>query len=61
MKTQTTQQLIDRLKRISIEKWNLDIEATQILQELWERVPSLSEEGKPKTLVKEKKDERRND
>lgn len=58
MKNETTPNLINRLKRISIEKWNLDIEATQILQELWERVPSLSEEEKPKTLVKEKKDDK---
>ena len=55
MKNETTPNLINRLKRISIEKWNLDIEATQILQELWERVPSLSEEEKPKTLVKEER------
>jgi hypothetical protein len=56
MKNETTPNLINRLKRISIEKWNLDIEATQILQELWERVPSLSEEEKPKTLVKKESD-----
>lgn len=55
MKNETTPNLINRLKRISIEKWNLDIEATQILQELWERVPALSEEEKPKTLVKKER------
>ena len=56
MKNQTTQQLIDRLKRITIEKWNLDVESTMIIQELWDRVPSLSEEEKPKTLVKKESD-----
>ena len=56
MKNETTPNLINRLKRISIEKWNLDIEATQIIEELWSRVPSLSEEEKPKTLVKKESD-----
>lgn len=55
MKNETTPNLINRLKRISIEKWNLDIEATQIIEELWFRVPSLSEEEKPKTLVKKER------
>ena len=52
MKDKTTHDLIQRLKTIAIEKWNLDVESTMILQELWERVPSLSEEEKPKTLTK---------
>lgn len=56
MKKQTTQQLIDRLKRIEIEKWNLGVESTMIMQELWDRTPSLTEEPKPKTLVKKESD-----
>lgn len=52
MKDKTTHDLIQRLKTIAIEKWNLDVESTMILQELWERVPALSEEDKPKELVK---------
>ena len=60
MKNKTTFELLQRLKRIEIEKWNLGIETTQIMEELWERVDTLDVE-KPKTLVKEKKDERRND
>ena len=55
MKTQTTQQLIDRLKRIEIEKWNLGVESTQIMEEIWRRVDVLGVE-KPKTLVKKESD-----
>lgn len=56
MKNKTTFELLQRLKKIEIEKWNLGIETTQIMQELWERVDTLDVE-KPKTLIKEKKDE----
>ena len=52
MKDKTTHDLIQRLKTIAIEKWNLDVESTLIIQELWERIPALSEEEKPKTLTK---------
>lgn len=52
MKDKTTHDLIQRLKTIAIEKWNLDVESTMIIQELWERVPALSEEEKPKELAK---------
>lgn len=57
MGNKTTEDLIQRLKTIAIEKWNLEVESTMIMQELWERIPSLENEEKPKTLVKEKKDE----
>lgn len=56
MKDKTTYELIQRLKTVAIEKWNLDVESTMILQELWERVPSLSEEDKPKSLIKKESD-----
>lgn len=56
MKEETTEALIKRLKRIAIEKWNLDVESTQIMQELWNRVPALTEVEKPKTLVKKERD-----
>ena len=52
MKDKTTHDLIQRLKTIAIEKWNLDVESTMIIQELWERIPALTEEDKPKSLVK---------
>lgn len=55
MKNKTTFELIQRLKTIAIEKWNLDVESTLIIQELWERIPALSEEDKPKELVKGEK------
>lgn len=56
MKNKTTFELMERLKAIKIEKQNLENESTLIMQELWERVPSLSEEEKPKTLVKKERD-----
>ena len=55
MKNKKTLELIQRLKTIAIEKWNLDVESTMIIQELWERIPALSEEDKPKELVKGEK------
>lgn len=58
MKDKTTHDLIQRLKTIAIEKWNLDVESTMIIQELWERIPALSEEEKPKTLTKGVKHEK---
>lgn len=57
MKNKTTFELIQRLKRIEIEKWNLGMEATQIMEELWRRVDAFE---KPKELVKEVKDENGN-
>ena len=51
---ETTLELLQRLKRIEIEKWNLGIETTQIMEELWRRVDALEPE-KTKELVKEKK------
>ena len=32
---ETTLELLQRLKRIEIEKWNLGIESTQIMEEIW--------------------------
>ena len=52
MKDKTTYELIQRLKTVAIEKWNLDVESTLIIQELWDRIPALTEEEKPKTLTK---------
>lgn len=52
MEKKTTFELLQRLKRIEIEKWNLGMEATQIMEELWRRVDTFE---KPKTLVKEVK------
>ena len=52
MKNKKTLELIHRLKTIAIEKWNLEVESTMIMQELWERIPSLEKEDKPKELVK---------
>ena len=60
MKNKTTFELIQRLKTIAIEKWNLDVESTMIIQELWERIPALTEEEKPKTLTKGVKYEGKN-
>ncbi len=60
MKKQTTQELINRLKRIEIEKWNLGVESTQIMEELWRRVDAFDVKEKPKELVKEVKDENSN-
>ena len=54
MKDKKTSELIERLKRIEIEKWNLGIESTQIMEELWRRVDALDVE-KPKTLVKKER------
>lgn len=52
---ETTLELLQRLKRIEIEKWNLGIETTQIMEEIWRRVEALEPE-KPKTLVKKESD-----
>lgn len=62
MKTKTTFELIQRLKTIEVEKWNLEAEKTVIMQELWERVDSFEakEEEKPKSLIKENKNESKN-
>ena len=60
MKKKTTFELIQRLKTIAIEKWNLEVEGTMIMQELWERVDAFDVKEKPKELVKEVKDENSN-
>lgn len=57
MEKKTTFELLQRLKRIEIEKWNLGIETTQIMEELWRRVDVFEN---PKELVKEVKDESKN-
>lgn len=44
MKNKTTFELLQRLKRIEIEKWNLGIESTQIMEEIWRRVDALEPE-----------------
>ena len=60
MKDKTTHELIQRLKTVAIEKWNLDVESTMIIQELWDRIPALTEEEKPKMLTKGVKYESKN-
>ena len=57
MKNKTTFELLQRLKTIEIEKWNLGIESTQIMEELWERVDALDSE-KSKTLIKKESDKK---
>ena len=56
MKDKTTHDLIQRLKTIAIEKWNLDVESTMIMQELWERVDAFDVKEKPKSLIKKESD-----
>lgn len=57
MKNKTTFELLQRLKTIEIEKWNLGVESTMIMEELWRRVDAFE---KPKSLIKEVKDESKN-
>lgn len=54
LKDKTTFELLQRLKKIEIEKWNLGVETVQIMEELWRRVDALE---KPQTLVR-KEDEK---
>lgn len=54
MKDKPTEELIQRLKRIEIEKWNLGIEATQIIEELWRRIDNPNIE-KTEVLVKKER------
>lgn len=56
MKDKTTHDLIQRLKTIAIEKWNLEVESTMIMQELWERVDAFDVKEKPKSLIKKESD-----
>ena len=53
MEKKTTVELLQRLKKIEIEKWNLGVESTQIMEELWRRVETLDVE-KTKPLEKKK-------
>lgn len=53
MEKKTTVELLQRLKKIEIEKWNLGVEATQIMEEIWKRVEPLNVE-KTKPLEKKK-------
>jgi hypothetical protein len=41
LKDKTTFELLQRLKKIEIEKWNLGVETVQIMEELWRRVDAL--------------------
>lgn len=50
----TTLELLQRLKRIEIEKWNLGIEATQIMEEIWKRVDGLTPEKDREIIKKER-------
>lgn len=50
----TTLELLQRLKRIEIEKWNLGIEATQIMEEIWKRVDGLTPEKDREVIKKER-------
>ncbi len=47
LKDKTTLELLQRLKKIEIEKWNLGVETVQIMEELWRRVDALE---KPQTI-----------
>ena len=51
MEKKTTVELLQRLKKIEIEKWNLGVESTQIMEEIWKRVEPLNVE-KEKPLEK---------
>lgn len=55
MKKKTTLELLQRLKRIEIEKWNLGIETTQIMEEIWRRVDALEPEKDIAVIKKERK------
>ena len=54
MKKKTTFELLQRLKRIEIEKWNLGIESTQIMEEIWRRVDALDPEKDIEIIKKER-------
>ena len=56
MKKKTTFELLQRLKAIEIEKWNLGVETTMIMEELWRRVDAFENTDKPKSLVKKGSD-----
>lgn len=53
MEKKTTVELLQRLKKIEIEKWNLGVESTQIMEEIWRRIEPLNVE-KAKSLEKKK-------
>lgn len=53
---ETTLELLQRLKRIEIEKWNLGIETTQIMEEIWRRVDALDPEKDIEIIKKERTD-----
>ena len=42
MKDKTVKELADRLNQIMVEKNKLDIEYNTIVRELWDRIPSLT-------------------
>lgn len=42
MKDKTVKELADRLNQIMVEKNKLDIEYNMIVKELWDRIPSLT-------------------
>lgn len=54
MKKKTTLELLQRLKRIEIEKWNLGVESTQIMDEIWRRVDGLTPE-KDRVMIKKER------
>ena len=41
---ETVFDLVNRLNQIEVEKQKLDLEYNQIVQELWERIPSLKKD-----------------
>lgn len=52
LKNETTLNLAHRLNQIEVEKQKLDLEYNQIVQELWDRIPSLKsdENMQPKVI-----------
>ena len=55
MKEKTMLELLQRLKRIEIEKWNLGVESTQIMEEIWRRIDGLEPEKDIAIIKKERK------
>ena len=58
MKDKSTKELADRLNQIMVEKNKLDIEYNEIVKELWDRIPSLTNDPnlQPKELNKVKRE-----
>ena len=60
LKDKSVFDLATRLNQIDVERQKLDIEYNAIVQELWDRIPSLKDDDniQPKILRKVKDDER---